>query len=248
MSQAMMKKFGILVSAFVGVNLIILLLTDAAAGMMPIWLGILAVAILMMFNLVYRILWKNKLIRYMMILIILFFVLVESLIIYHGHFVESDQSADILIVLGARIYGDTPSLTLRERLDVTAAYLFEHENAQAILSGGMGPGEYMTEAVAMQRYLMNKGIEKSRLFLEEQATSTFENLTYSFEIIDENFTEAKVMVVTSHFHLLRSKWLAEQLGKDVNGLGSDIMTGLAPNYYLREFFALIKDIIAIIFN
>ena len=61
----------------------------------------------------------------------------------------------IIIVLGAGLKGDTPSLALERRLEKAAEYMNKNGNAIAIVSGGQGKGETISEAQAMENYLLN---------------------------------------------------------------------------------------------
>ena len=64
---------------------------------------------------------------------------------------------DCIIVLGAGLDGETPSLTLVDRLRCTEEYMKKFPESIAIVSGGMGSGETITEALAMERWLISRG-------------------------------------------------------------------------------------------
>ena len=83
------------------------------------------------------------------------------------------------IILGAKVNGEVPSLSLRYRLDAALRYADEYPHVKFILSGGQGPGEHITEAEAMKRFLLDHGIKEERLLLEQQSTSTYENILFS---------------------------------------------------------------------
>jgi uncharacterized SAM-binding protein YcdF (DUF218 family) len=176
-------------------------------------------------------------------LAITIFLVTQSVIIFHGLGLNVPENSDYLIVLGARIRGETPSLALQYRLDVAYDYLEQNPSTKAILTGGQGAGESITEAEAMKRYLVGKGISGERLVLESEATNTMQNLSYSFELIDASIEDLQVIVVTSRFHILRSKIIAKELGWKVDGIGAKTLPFLVPTYYLREFFAVVAEII-----
>ena len=74
----------------------------------------------------------------------------------------------------------TPSLTLKSRLDTAIEYLnITKDDTYIVVSGGQGNGENISEAKAMQRYLIQKGIEEEKIILEDKSTSTNENFKYS---------------------------------------------------------------------
>ncbi|MFC5648414.1 YdcF family protein [Paenibacillus solisilvae] len=120
--------------------------------------------------------------------------------------------ADAAIVLGASLWSDEPSPGLRERLEY-AFNLYKHGNVQhLILTGGLDHnGSTLTEAEGMRNYLVEKGIPKERLVLENDARSTYENLLFSKPIAKKNGWD-KLIIVTNDYHSPRSAEIADYLG------------------------------------
>ena len=146
-----------------------------------------------------------------------------------------------LVVLGAKINGEYPSLMLRQRLDAAVRYLNAHPDAPCVVSGGQGPDEWISEAEAMQRALVQLGIDEMRISPEDKSTSTHENLTFSKAYIPQG---ASVVIVTSKFHIYRACHLAKECGyESVSGLGADNVRWLNPTNYLRECMAVFKDVV-----
>lgn len=167
------------------------------------------------------------------------FLILESLIIYSGKQLPQ-PNADYAIVLGAQVRGNIPSKTLDMRIKAAAAYLKDNPNTKVICSGGQGSGELITEASAIKKGLMSLGIEEHRILLEEKSTNTVENLTFSMDIIDDN--NADIVIITSNFHSFRAVKLAKKLGfRDVSSANANELMVTTPQYYVREFFAVIKD-------
>ncbi len=85
-----------------------------------------------------------------------------------------------------------------------------------VVSGGKGSGEKITEAKAMKDYLIKNGIDKNRIIEEDKSTNTYENFKYSKLKIEERsqrkLSDLKVKIVTTDFHVLRSKILAYRNG------------------------------------
>lgn len=150
-----------------------------------------------------------------------------------------------LIVLGARVRGDTPSLVLRRRLEAAYQFLSDKPGAVAILSGGQGssPGEWITEAEAMRRYLTARGISEDRLFLEEHSNSTYENLSFSRAIIDKNGFHKAVAIATDGFHQYRAQHYAKNAGLVPGAVSSRTPFGMLPFYWLREVAAITVQIV-----
>ena len=90
------------------------------------------------------------------------FVIIEFKI-WRGGKSDPREDTECLVVLGAGVYGTRPSASLRSRMEAALGYLNEHPTVSAILSGGQGPGEDITEAEAMRRYFTEHGIQQDRL-------------------------------------------------------------------------------------
>lgn len=154
------------------------------------------------------------------------------------------ERIDYIILLGAGVNGTTPSRSLLDRLDVAAQYLHDHPQTQIIVSGGQGAGEDITEAQAMENYLVRQNIEANRIIQENQASNTLENLTYSFAIIEDRTTSSSqpiIAIITSEYHIYRSKLIAKHLGYTVYAIAAPTTNWLSKiNYFLREAPALIK--------
>lgn len=175
---------------------------------------------------------------------VLAFVIIEIPVIQNAA-TDAPEGCDYIIVLGAGLFGETPSLSLRTRLEAARDYLLENPDTVAVVSGGQGEDEDITEAEAMRRYLENAGIEPERIIMEPDAKSTAENLEFSFDIIasrgDEN---ASVAVVSSMYHLYRAKELASSMGREVCGVAAPMGYPIVTlNYFIREGFARIYTMI-----
>ena len=81
--------------------------------------------------------------------------------------------------------------------------------------------------------------------MEDQSTSTKENLDYSQKLLTEaggSVKESKVIVVTTDFHVLRAVGIARKAGyEQVEGLAAKSVWYLIPTNYVREFMAVVKD-------
>ncbi|EJW92927.1 protein containing DUF218, partial [gut metagenome] len=89
-------------------------------------------------------------------------------------------------------------------------YLNENPETKAVLSGGKGEGEQISEAEAMYGYLREHGIAGERLLLEDRSTNTKENLSFSLKLIDD--PDASVGVVTNHYHVFRGVAIGKKCG------------------------------------
>ena len=128
---------------------------------------------------------------------------------------------------------------MKRRLDKGADYLKQNPQTRVIVSGGQGKGEDVTEASAMAQYLAAHGIEKERIFLEEQSRNTYENLKYSASFTDS--MDDRIGIVSNNFHIYRSLMLGRQIGYTrLYGIAAGCNPVLFLNYMVREFFAVMR--------
>lgn len=146
--------------------------------------------------------------------------------------------ADYIIILGAQVKGVRPSKALLRRIMTACDYMKTNPETKAILSGGKGPDEEISEAECMRRVLVQSGIDQQRLILEDKSVNTLENLKYS--LADVGYGH-RIVIATCNFHQLRAQAVARKLGmREVSGIGSGSGHMLKVNDYFREFFALLK--------
>lgn len=190
-----------------------------------------------------------RIVRYLFYLAVTAALIVCGFIAAYGSTDSVTYSEDALIVPGAAVHGRTISLPLKYRLDKAAAYHAENPNAVIVVSGGRGPQEDITEAEAMEAYLLSRGVDSKKIIKEERAESTRENFAFSREILTEIFGEkCKIALVTNSFHVLRCTLTAKSVGfSAVSHLHTSFDWYLLPPSYLRELAAvawlMIKPII-----
>lgn len=149
---------------------------------------------------------------------------------------------DAVIVLGAAVRGEVPSGALQDRLDAALQYHKKNPDAAIVVTGGQGPQEDITEALAMERYLISHGVPKELILKEERATSTLENFLYSKELLDAHFEDDyTACFITNEYHIYRAGCFAEQVGFPplTHAHSSTRWYGLLPGV-LRECLAVAK--------
>ena len=184
----------------------------------------------------------RKILKFAIIVCIGSFIIVESIIVFN---IKSDENAEVdyLMILGAGLRGKELSLTLQKRMEKGFEYLNNNPEAYVIVSGGQGPDEEITEAEAMKKYLLDRGITETRIIKEETSTSTMENFKNSKEIVRKNKSgKIRVLIVTNDFHMFRAKLLARRNGFIAFGLPCQTPWSILPNCYIREYFAVLKSL------
>ena len=170
---------------------------------------------------------------------VVLFIVLEGLIISKMTAVPKVK-CDYIIVLGAQIKGTKVTNSLRERLDTAYDYIILNPETKIIVSGGQGDGEDIAEASAMKEYLAERGIESSKIMMENRSFNTNENMKYSVAFIDDK--NASVGIVSSNFHIYRSIKLAKAQGlTNVSGIASPCDSILFLNYIVRESIGITKD-------
>ena len=160
----------------------------------------------------------------------------EAIIIKHS-FGDPDKSCDYVVVLGAKVREDGPSVSLQNRIDAAYDYLTAHPEVIAILSGGMGADEPITEAKCMYDALVSMGIDESRLWMEDKATSTWENLHFSLDLIESRTgtRPTTIGIISSEYHLFRASLFADACGVESVGIPAHT-TRISQmiNHFMRE--------------
>lgn len=142
-----------------------------------------------------------------------------------------------LVVLGAKVNGTTPSLSLNDRINAAYDYLTENPETIAVLTGGKGEDEGISEAQCMYDNLKKRGIDPHRLWIEDKATSTWENLQFSLNIIEEKTGQRPTTIglLSSEYHLFRAGLFAKSCGVEAVGIPAKTSwLSLRLNYFTRE--------------
>ncbi|GGD04061.1 YdcF family protein [Enterococcus wangshanyuanii] len=184
-----------------------------------------------------------KRIKQIMMIIIGIGVLYTAVIlamIFSGTKDQPIKDPDTVLILGAQVKGSSkdnayPSTVLKERLDAAVPYLKDHPEATVIVCGGQGADEPDSEANVMAEYLRVKGIPDTQILREDTSTRTKENIQNA----QKKQSLGKTVIVTSDFHMYRSKLLAKRLGiSSISGLPSVSRSSAKVKTYIREICAL----------
>ena len=154
------------------------------------------------------------------------------------------ENIDCIIVLGAGIWGDKPSPMLEDRLLEGINLYNNNVSNKIIMSGDHGREEY-DEVNIMKNYAIEKGVPSENIFMDHAGFSTYESIYRAKEI----FKAKKVVIVTQKYHLYRALYIANHLGLEAYGVGSDPRKYVGATYReLREILARDKDFIKCIFK
>lgn len=242
MRTLVVKTIFIAVGAGLAVNALLL----AALSNMNV--GIVLTFALGVVFLVYGLLFKTvnrfvpKIIIYVFAVGIVSAAVLGSFLFIYGNLDSVKYDEDAIVVLGSGIRGEKPTKNLIRRLERAIDYYNKNPNAVIVVSGGQGLQEDITEALAMERYLLRRGVLKDKIIKEEKATSTYENFVFTKQILDSYFDgEYSVVFVTNDYHVYRAKGLAKIAGfDDAASLHCSTPWYLVVPSFLRECLAVVK--------
>ncbi|MDR2209606.1 MAG: YdcF family protein [Azoarcus sp.] len=204
-------------------------------------LGLLSVSLILYALFFDKIPGRVHLITVIMCLIPILFMVFLGI---YGNASNSTYDENVVIALGAGIRGDQVRGTLARRLDAVVQYHKKNPKAVIIVCGGQGPQETITEALAMERYLVARGVPEDKILKEDKSTTTLENFMFARVILNNHFPHGYTSVlITNDFHIFRSLRLARHAGINPNHFGAPTDWYLMPVNYLREVLAVGKMVI-----
>ncbi|MCH4570580.1 YdcF family protein [Bacillus sp. ES1-5] len=155
------------------------------------------------------------------------------------------RNQDFIIVLGSGLINDKVPPLLASRINKAIDFYWKQAAVNTpptiIFSGGQGPDEGLPEAEAMQKYAVEKGIPLEHTVQENRSVNTYQNMSFSKEIMDSLKPNGKYRSIftTNNFHLFRAGIYAKQAGLNSQGIGSKTAFYYWPNAMIREYVAIV---------
>ena len=152
---------------------------------------------------------------------------------------------DYIIILGCKIKSDgtlTPLLKARVDRAIEFARLQKENTDKDIIyipSGGKGKDEVISEAQAMKNYLIDQGVKEKYILLEDKSRNTFENIKFSYKIIQKKMKNPNIAFSTTNYHVFRAGTIASKQNIKIEGIGAKTRTYYWINAFIREFVATI---------
>ncbi|EMT38283.1 DUF218 domain-containing protein [Thermoanaerobacter thermohydrosulfuricus] len=181
-----------------------------------------------------------KVLGLLMVIFIVVVVILEVKIISFSYN-EKPKKSDAIIVLGCAVYGNTPSPFFRERLEEALRLYNEGYGKYIIVSGGKGPGENISEAKAGKEYLVKKGVPRELILTDDKSFSTYENLLFSKEIMEENSLKTAI-IISNKFHLKRVSVIAKRVGIEASFSGVFV-----KRYVNEEIYGFLREVPALLY-
>lgn len=154
--------------------------------------------------------------------------------------------------MGAAINKDgSPSGALVRRVNSALSMANSTNDAQFIVTGGIGENKISSEAEAMKKIIVNAGISTENIIVEDNSTDTLSSIVNCSAILKNNSNIGAVYVCSDTYHIPRCRWLFLFMG--IRTLRSNVRSGLKANgllrwvfYHVREFVALPYDTLLIL--
>ena len=157
------------------------------------------------------------------------------------HIPQFDKNA--IIILGCQIRKDgTLTKLLKGRVDraIEFSKMQKEKTGKDIIfvpSGGKGNDEIISEAEAMKKYLIEQGIKKENIWVEDKSKNTYENIKFSNNIIKNKIENAKIAFSTTNYHVFRAGSIASEQNINIEGIGAKTKSYFWVNAFIREFIA-----------
>ncbi|MEM6723945.1 MAG: YdcF family protein [Bacteroidota bacterium] len=95
-----------------------------------------------------------------------------------------------------------------------------------LLSGATGQiiGKKVNEAQLVRDFLIDLGIPENDILVEDRSRNTAENAQFSAQLLRDSFPDARIAVITSGYHIRRTRACFKKIGLDVLMLPTDMRT------------------------
>ncbi len=128
----------------------------------------------------------------------------------------AQMNFDCALVLGAGVWGDSPSHMLEERLNKGIEVYNTGCTNRILMSGDHGQEDY-DEVNVMKSFAVNCGATSNEVFMDHAGFSTYESMYRARDI----FCVDSVVIITQKYHLYRAIYDARKLGLEAYGVCAD---------------------------
>lgn len=176
----------------------------------------------------------------LLVLLFLAWIFLHCLWVVNDGLRHFTGKADVAIVLGNTVFSDgTLSPWLQSRVDEALRLYRNHQVKKLFVSGGIGTSNY-PEGDGMQRYLLQKGVPDQDIIVDNAGDNSYLTAK-NFLIFNHTAHFRSAVVVTSFYHVTRSKYIVKKLGFPVVAGSSSRFATIKDWYGLaREFPAFYK--------
>jgi vancomycin permeability regulator SanA len=182
-----------------------------------------------------RVAWLRK--AKAILIVLAAWVVVHTLLITLDGLHESQQHADIAVILGNKVNEDgTLSERLAQRLACGLALYRSGRVPRLLVSGGLGK-EGFYEGTKMRDYLRAHGVPDSAIIVDNAGNNTQQTVRNTARL-QPALHFRSVLVVSQFYHLSRTKMLFRQAGFTE-------VSGASPVYFeWRDVYSLLREFVA----
>lgn len=152
-----------------------------------------------------------KICLFVLIILLILYVLYIAFSIYLYSNIYEKTNADAVIVLGAGVWDNEPSPVFRERIN-HGIWLYQNGYVgKIIFTGGKGTGNIYSDSFIARKYAMRQGVPLEDILIEEQSSTTQQNIDYASKIMERNHMKTAV-IVSDPLHMKRAMTMAKDYG------------------------------------
>lgn len=153
-----------------------------------------------------------------------------------------------VIVPGAKVYSNTVSFVVRDRIDAAARCIKNKKAQRVLISGDHGHKNY-DEVNQMRKYMQKVyNTDGDLIFMDHAGFSTYETMYRARDI----FCADNAVIVTQKFHTVRCVYIARKLGIDAVAYEAPELNRFSfkvhSSWNVREYFARVKSFFLVMFN
>ena len=154
--------------------------------------------------------------------------------------IEKTEYRDFVIIPGAKIHENYPSLHLRDRLECGIKLYQQNKISKIILSGGYDKNEKKMESEVMYDYLIKNGIPSDIIYIDNYGINTYNTMLRTKKFIQNQIA----YICTQEMYSYRTQYLADNVGLNATVIKADLEKyKLTPTHYIREFLTPTKAFI-----
>lgn len=182
---------------------------------------------------------KNKFADILLFITIIFYIFTTPAVsnqiirsLENKYTLPKNLNGDVIVMLSGGATLDTPNIGGSGHLSgfaanrlITSAELYKKLNIPIIITGGQVFKNTGREADVAENILINMGIPKDKLLVEDQSLNTAQNAKFTKVILDKNNFKRPILV-TSAFHMERSVIQFKKLDINVLPFPTDYQTNV----------------------
>jgi uncharacterized SAM-binding protein YcdF (DUF218 family) len=155
---------------------------------------------------------------------------------------DEARPADAIVVLGAAQYDGRPSPVLQARLDHAIALYRQGFAPRMIMTGGVGVGDTVSEAVVGRRYAVKAGVPATAILTERSGVNSEASVRAVASLMESRGLRS-ALLVSDPFHMLRLRVLARSM--NIEAYSSPTRTSPISRDRAQEWRHMIRESISI---